>query len=133
MLNYLCFKEMNDLLTSGQIPQARKLLMEIQSRCIALNDEMHILRIRLQNMENILRIARNLFCDHGLYWLNTNGLRQGPFCPKCYNLDGSLIRLEKIGDNKGCPCCGEIYRNTRNTSTKDIAHAKILFFNNSGS
>lgn len=61
MLDYRRFKEINDLFASGQPEKARRLLMEMQSRCIALRDEMSMLKVRLQTFEDILYLSQNLY------------------------------------------------------------------------
>ena len=126
MLDYLRFKEINDLFISGQTEAARRLLMEMQSRYLALRDEMQMVKIRLKHMEEIIHIARNLFMDSDLYWLNSNGFRQGPFCPRCYEQGDGLIHLERLGDDRACPCCGEIFRQKK--AVFHSAHATILQF-----
>jgi hypothetical protein len=112
MLDYRRFKEINDLFAQGQPEKARRLLMEVQSRCIALRDEMNMLKIRLQTFEDILYLVQNLYKENGFYWLKTAGVKQGPFCPHCYEHEGGLIRLEKSGHALHCPCC-----DTRHTHT----------------
>lgn len=126
MLDYLRFKEINELFMSGQIEAGRRLLMEMQSRYLALRDEMQMIKIRLQNTEAALHIARNLIIDNNFYWLNSDGIRQGPYCPRCFEQEGGLIHLEKIGDKRACPCCGEIF--TNKSKTEPAKHAKILQF-----
>ena len=91
MLDYRRFKEINDLFASGQPEKARRLLMEMQSRCIALRDEMSMLKVRLQTFEDILYLSQNLYEEYGFYWLRTAGIKQGPFCPHCYESEGALI------------------------------------------
>lgn len=63
MLDYRRFKQINDLFASGKLEQARHLLMEMQSRCIALRDEMNMLKVRLQTFEDILYLSQNLYED----------------------------------------------------------------------
>lgn len=110
MLDYRRFKEINDLFASGQPEKARHLLMEVQSRCIALRDEMNMLKIRLQTFEDILYLTQNLYEESGFYWLKTAGVKQGPFCPHCYESEGGLIRLEKTRSGLNCPYCDSSYR-----------------------
>ena len=81
MLDYRRFKEINDLFASGQPEKARRLLMEMQSRCIALRDEMSMLKIRLQTLEDILYLSQNLYEENGFYWLRTAGVKQGTVLP----------------------------------------------------
>ena len=66
MLHYRLFKEINDLFASGHVEQARRLLMEVQSRSIALHDELNLLQTRLKTLEEIVELASNLFRRNGL-------------------------------------------------------------------
>lgn len=133
MLDYRRFKEINDLFASGQTEKARHLLMEMQSRCIALRDEMSMLKIRVQSLEDVLYLAQNLFEEQGFYWLHTSGLRQGPFCPRCYETQGGLIHLDKRKKKLECPCCHASYNqlpemNAAASSGINAGAAKILHF-----
>ena len=105
MLHYRLFKEINDLFASGRDEQARRLLMEIQSRSIALHDEVHLLQTRLKTLEEAMRLSCNLFRRNGLYWLKAQDINLGPFCPHCYDHEGGLIRLERDEDTLSCPYC----------------------------
>lgn len=107
MLDYRRFKEINDLFAAGRTEQARHLLMELQSRCIALRDEMERLKVQIRTFEDILYLSKNLSRENGFYWLTTPGVRQGPFCPQCYDTMGALIRLEKEDYALCCPYCGQ--------------------------
>ncbi|MDR0828186.1 MAG: hypothetical protein LBN33_10005, partial [Desulfovibrio sp.] len=57
-------------------------------------------------------IARNLVIDQGFYWLITGAVRQGPFCPSCYNQAGMLIRLSGDPKELFCANCRNIYPST---------------------
>jgi len=105
MLHYRLFKEINDLFASGRDEQARRLLMELQSRSIALHDELHLLQTRLKTMEEAMRLSCNLFRRNGLYWLKAQEVDLGPFCPRCYDHEGGLIRLERSDGALHCPYC----------------------------
>ena len=92
MLDYRLFKEINDLFASGHHDKARRLLMEVQSRSIALRDEISMLKIRLKTMEDALHLARSLYTECGLYWLRTSGVTLGPFWAVGAAFTTSLVR-----------------------------------------
>lgn len=110
MLDYCRFRDINDFFANGQPEKARRLLMEIQSRCIALRDEICMLKLRLQTAEEALYLAGNLFQENGFYWLKSPTSIQGPFCPRCYESEGAFIRLEKTREGLACPYCNELYK-----------------------
>ncbi len=131
MLDYCRFKDINAFFANGQPEKARRLLMEIQSRCIALRDEVDMLKLRLETAEEALYLAAHLFEDNGFYWLDSPNSRQGPFCPRCYKSEGALIRLERSREGLGCPYCNEIYKlqdpDCKTADTRS-GHARILRF-----
>ena len=113
MLDYRLFKEINTLFESGRHEEARHLLMEVQSRSIALRDEISMLKIRLKTMEDALHLARSLYTECGLYWLRTSGVTLGPFCPRCYESEGALVGLERLargGNGLRCPYCHSVHQ-----------------------
>lgn len=109
MLDYRRFREICELFASGKSERARRLLMEMQSRCIGLRDEIAMLKLRIEELEISLNLAQNMESEQGFYWLRVNGGRQGPFCPRCYEADGALIRLENQDGARSCPYCGEMF------------------------
>ncbi len=129
MLDYRLFKQIDDCFASGQTDKARRLLMEVQSRSIALRDEMNMLNIRLKTLEDALELAKNLFNKDGFYWLTTGNVTQGPFCPRCYEDEGSLIRLERNSHNLHCPYCQASFTGaSRAAGGLGAHHAHILPF-----
>lgn len=130
MMDYCRFRDINDFFANGQPEKARRLLMEIQSRCIALQDEISMLKLRLQTAEEALYLAQNLAREGSFYWLNSPGVRQGPFCPRCYDSEGALIRLERVDSLLVCPYCQESYAlPIQKSAPKALTgHARILHF-----
>lgn len=109
MLDYSRFKDINELFMRGRHTEARHLLMEMQSRYIAVCDENSSLRMQVHEYEDILYLSRNLVFDGACYWLVTGDIKQGPFCRHCYNRSGALIRLDEVEAGDGgwrCVCCG---------------------------
>lgn len=132
MMDYCRFRDINDLFAKGQPQKARRLLMEMQSRCIALRDEITMLKIRLQTAEDALFLSKNLFRENKLYWLRAGESRQGPFCPACYESEGALIRLEKYKQEWICPYCHQSFTfNAPQPSIEPVSgsQAKIYHFN----
>ncbi|MEG2172708.1 MAG: hypothetical protein RRY29_05550 [Desulfovibrionaceae bacterium] len=118
MLDYYSFKEINDLFAHGHAAQGRQLLMELQSRYIAMRDEMETMKQQVQEFEDILYLSKNLVRVGDFYWLKIGSTRQGPFCPDCYQRDGALTRLECHKDLMCCPYCGSSYQRPPLKSTE---------------
>ena len=110
MLEYYRFKVINDLFSKGLIEEAGFQLVELQRRYVALCDENTSLKAQLQEYEDILYLKDNLHLRGQFYWLVTGSIRQGPFCPRCYDQHGLLIRLAGEPSDRRCSYCGAHYR-----------------------
>lgn len=109
MLDYYRFKTVNDLFMQGRHEEARLELAALQRRYVALCDENTSLKMQAQEFEDILYLARNLIFDGEFYWLTTGSIRQGPFCPDCYNHDGLIVRLMGEPGERLCTTCRRVY------------------------
>lgn len=105
MLDYYRFKAVSDLFLLGEKEEARLELAELQRRYVSLCDENSTLKMQIQEYQDILYIARNLVLESEFYWLQTGSVRQGPFCPACYDNDGLLMRLSDSSGERFCTTC----------------------------
>jgi hypothetical protein len=74
--------------------------------------------MQVQEYEDVLYLARNLVLDGQFYWLVTGNIRQGPFCPHCYNRDGLLMRLSGDPGERYCTACRESFADMPRQSEK---------------
>lgn len=118
MLEYYRFKEIHDLFLKGRTDEARQHMAELQACYVALCDENSMLRNQIQGYEDILYLSRNLIFDGAFYWLVTGSIKQGPFCPACYNRDGLLLRLADDGVVRQCLSCGSRFERPKTVGAK---------------
>jgi hypothetical protein len=109
MLDYWKFKEVNALFVQGHVEEARRMLMELQARYIALHGEFHVLQKQVRDFEDILFLSQNLLTEGEHCWLRTGGIKHGPFCKPCYEYTGKLMRLESHTSVWRCPYCGLLH------------------------
>ena len=109
MLEYHRFKTVSDLFVKGRSEEARLELAELQRRYVALCDENTTFKTQLQEYEDILYLTRHLIREGGFYWLITGSIKQGPFCPGCYDRDGLLMRLSGDAGSRFCVSCRESF------------------------
>ncbi|MDR3073750.1 MAG: hypothetical protein LBV01_03355 [Deltaproteobacteria bacterium] len=124
MLEYFRFKEIHDLYARGQVEDARRQLSELQAHYVNLCDENAVLRTQIQGYEDILYLSRSLIFDGIFFWLITGSIKQGPFCPVCYNRDGLLLRLTDDGSSRYCLTCGSSF-NRAKTPSAPVAEKQI--------
>ena len=125
MLEYFRFKEIHDLYTSGQIEDARHQLSELQARYVNLCDENAVLRTQIQGYEDILYLSRSLIFDGIFFWLITGSIKQGPFCPVCYNRDGLLLRLTDDGASRHCLTCGSQFKRAQTPTAPHLPRQAV--------
>ena len=106
MLEYYRFTEIHALILQGRVEEARLQLAALQGRYVELCDENAVLRTQVQGFEDILFLSRNLIFDGIFFWLVTGSIKQGPFCPSCYNREGLLLRLTDTELSRHCLTCG---------------------------
>jgi hypothetical protein len=109
MLCFWTFKEVSELFIRGHCEEARRILMKLQARYIALYDEVHVLKKQVQELEDILFLSQNLTVEGEQYWLRTGSIKHGPFCKPCYEYIGKLVRLESHKSVWRCPYCGLLH------------------------
>jgi hypothetical protein len=117
MLEYYRFKVVHDLFLKGQFDEACLQLKELQKRYIGLSEEVSTLKAQVCEYEDILYLARNFVFDGSFYWLITGNIKQGPFCPNCYNRNGQMVRITDMHPRR-CAVCGEIYELPRTQLVK---------------
>ncbi len=108
MLEYYRFKVINNLFLKGQTEAACLQLRELQKLYVDLCEENAVLKANMREFEDVLYLARNFVFDGTFYWLLTGNIKQGPFCPNCYNRDGQLVRISEARPRR-CMNCGEIF------------------------
>lgn len=132
MLDYYRFKTVSDLFMQGRIEEARLELAELQRRYVALCDENITFKMQVQEYEDILYLARNLVLEGEFYWLVTGSIKQGPFCPTCYNRDGLLMRLAGETGDRFCTVCRQNFADQQARQMKvavasqDFADAEFI-------
>ncbi len=131
MLDYYRFKSVSDLFMQGKAEEARLELAELQRRYVALCDENTTFKMQVQEYEDVLYLARNLILDGQLYWLITGNIKQGPFCPHCYNRDGLLTRLSGEPGERYCATCRESFTALSPQAAKAVVGSQD-FSDNSG-
>lgn len=94
MIHYSHFYKLEKLVHEHKQAEAKQLINSIHTSYYNLQEENAQLHIQIQELKEILFISRNLIFDGDAYWLISEGQKIGPFCPKCYHDNGSLIRLQ---------------------------------------
>ncbi len=102
-------KEIADLVKKlGNVDLYRK-IVELEGEIIELTGENHALVGRVRELEQALKTKESLVFLNNVYWLEDEETKDGPYCQRCYDADGKLVRLQPWGDTWACFECKQHY------------------------
>ncbi len=84
----------------GQILEVYEKLLDQQKQIADLEGSNKELR-------NILEVKGKIIPEGNLYWLEKDGVKDGPFCTRCWDSEERLLRLHKspVSGRIHCPKC----------------------------
>ena len=96
-------KDVVELVKKGATIELQERLMKLREEALALQEDNHQLRSRVAELEKKLKLHNDLVFEAGMYWLTKeDGKRDGPFCQKCHDTAGRLIRLQDGRERVAC-------------------------------
>ena len=102
-----------------QILDALRKLLEMQ-KCI---EELETDNKRLREE---LEIKGQLVSERNVYWIEKDGVRDGPFCTRCWDDEHKPIRLHKseVSDRLHCPKCNTVAKSGTTYVSNPINHRR---------
>jgi len=82
-----------DLYKKGSNIEAEHKLMEIREAFLELKEENLELRTQLHAFREAQSVEQKLTFDEPFYYLIEGENAEGPYCQRCHDADGKLIRL----------------------------------------
>jgi hypothetical protein len=103
-------KEVYELAKKGMTIEFQEKVMELREQALELQEENLQLRTRLRELEVKVEVKDSLVFRESMYFRVKDGKEDGPFCSKCYDDDGKVVRLHAlhdrdIRDTHHCPVC----------------------------
>lgn len=88
---------------------------------------------RIHEMERQLKVKSTLIYEPPAYWTEENGRRDGPFCQRCYDAEGKLVRLQESNGVRALACrsCSSAYRTDAGKRADEADAAAIQRHNRS--
>jgi hypothetical protein len=99
------YKDIVDLVKKGSTLEAQEKILELREAALELQEENLALKEELNQLKEELAKSDALSFENGVYWLSNNGEKEGPFCPKCHDTKGQLVRMHKDGNGWWCYTC----------------------------
>ena len=92
--NIKAIKEIADITQNIEL---KSLIVDLKSEILELKEENQNLKEELSKIQDI-----DLIFENCVYWkINQDGVKDGPFCPVCWDKDKKLVRLPEIVDAVG--------------------------------
>jgi hypothetical protein len=107
-----------------QVVRLRSLVLELQTDLATVLREKAELQVRLRRLEEAFQPAGEVVYAESVYWDVCDGIRNGPYCPNCYDADRRMIRLNP-GSEKGTYSC-HIHDTTFRTAEYQPPDLKVL-------
>jgi hypothetical protein len=107
------FKSLASFVSSTRDPDLTNLTIGLIRRFLRLQNTVDLLAIRnyefqkeIERLKERLTLEETLVFEKGVYYSETSGRKDGPFCSRCWDVDHVLVRLklEKSGW-ANCPEC----------------------------
>lgn len=100
------YKDIVDLIKKGATFEAQEKIMELREAVMELQEENLSLREQVTHLRSEIAKKEELEFDGAIYWKkDSDGRRIGPYCQKCFDADGKLIRLQDYQDRWYCLHC----------------------------
>ena len=90
--------------------EAQEQIMLLREGVLELKEENFALREQVRQLEDTLKVRGELKFDGAVYWQQSEGNRDGPFCPQCWDNDERLGRLQGVGDFWQCFTHNSLFR-----------------------
>ncbi|HAN56315.1 MAG TPA: hypothetical protein DCQ77_09080 [Betaproteobacteria bacterium] len=102
-------KEIADLVKKlGNVDLYRK-IVELEGEIIELSGQNNHLVERTRELEQALKTKEALVFSKNVYWLGGEESRDGPYCQRCYDVTGKLVRLQPWDNQWACFECKHYY------------------------
>lgn len=81
------------LIKKGMTIEAQEKIMELRQAVLDQQEVIAELRNEIRELTSQLEFKKSLLFERGVYWLEKEGVKDGPFCQVCYDKSQTLSRL----------------------------------------
>ena len=72
-----------------------KQILDLQSEIIKVVEENTHLKEQVKSLQETMKIKDSLSFEDNSYWIEKDGVKNGPFCTHCWDREGMLVRLHQ--------------------------------------
>jgi len=104
------YKEIFDLIKKGATLEAQEKIMELRETALNLQEENLGLREKVSNLEDEIKLKKQMVFENTVYYQVEGKNKNGPFCQRCYDVDKKIVHLQDYGREWFCIGCERGYR-----------------------
>lgn len=104
------YQDIVELIKKGATVEAQEKIMELRETALELQEENVNLKSQVNELQQALKLKEQLRWSGSVYWLEAEaGKKEGPYCPRCYDVDGKLVRLQNWDTDWNCFQCKNLF------------------------
>lgn len=90
------YQDIKELIKKGMALEAQEKVMEMREAALAYREENLALKERVRDLEASAQIEASLNWDGVVYWRGGEDEKEGPYCPRCWDAEKKLLRLQHV-------------------------------------
>lgn len=103
------YKDIIDLIKKGSTIEAQEKILELRESALDLQEDNLALKEENMKLKAIIKKSESLHFDGKIYWLEIDEGKDGPFCPKCHDVNGMMVRMHQDGNGWWCYTCSQSF------------------------
>ena len=107
---YEAIKDAANAIDKLKNAEATAVMATVRMEGAKLAEENARLRDEVRELREALRIRDAMAWDENAYWIERDGRREGPYCPRCQDADRKAVRMLDRGHDWKCSTCTTVVR-----------------------
>ena len=102
-------------------------LLSLQAETLELYERNAALQKESEKLRRALDLREEMLFDKNVYWLEEEGERAGPFCPRCCDAEYAVRRMVHFEEQQAwaCPTC-QMMVSSRDGGALDVYQAQYI-------
>jgi hypothetical protein len=88
---------------AGRVGEIYDYIIDSKDALVDAKDEIEMMKKELADLRETRSLGASLQHDGKVYWIPKGGRWDGPFCSRCWDVDGKLVRLDHQRDRPADP------------------------------
>jgi hypothetical protein len=90
------YKDIIELVKKGSTIEAQEKILELREAAIELQEDNIELKEEIASLKSQLKNKAEMEFNGHVYYRNSDGEREGPFCPHCFDVHTKIVRIHPV-------------------------------------